>query len=92
MERGAAQREGKRGVAGGSVQFSSVIITPFTYSLLPVSNFIGFFYVCGRLKGPPFLEVAEVAEVEEEMEVVKVVFHFVCCDLSAVLHWKTAVK
>ena len=26
--------------------------------------------------------------VEEEMEVV---FHFVC-DLSAVLHWKTAVK
>ena len=35
--------------------------------------------------------MVEVAEVEEEMEV-EVVFHFVCCVLSAVLHWKTAVR
>ena len=26
----------------------------------------------------------------EEVEM-EVVFHFVCCDLSAVLHWKTAL-
>ena len=36
-------------------------------------------------------EVEEVVEevVEEEME--EVVFHFVCCDLSAVLHWSLTI-